>query len=153
MSSQLTRTNTTPFRLIKSEPGGASESFLRLVSITDEPLLRFLPILHHQLGTKLNTATNELDKWTDSQIKRPAPPFYADRFTKGSSRMTSPAAICKGFVTASLLKSYGHQIKSLCFITQLSLRAMSYINSKFVGNMPWSTWNFLLFSLDIHMSG
>ena len=53
----------------------------------------------------------------------------------GSSHMTSPAAICKGFVTASLLKSYGHQIKSLCFITQLSLHAMSYINSKFLGNM------------------
>ena len=50
----------------------------------------------------------------------------------GSSHMTSPAAICKGFVTASLLKSYGHQIKSLCFITQLSLHAMSYINSKFL---------------------
>ena len=41
-----------------------------------------------------------------------------------SSHMTSPAAICKGFVTASLLKSYGHQIKSLCFITQLSLHAI-----------------------------
>ena len=53
----------------------------------------------------------------------------------GSSHMTSPAAICKGFVTASLLKSYGHQIKSLCFITQLSLHAMSYLNSKFLGNM------------------
>ena len=53
----------------------------------------------------------------------------------GSSHMTSPAAICKGFVTASLLKSYGHQIKSLCFITQLSLHAMFYINSKFLGNM------------------
>ena len=53
----------------------------------------------------------------------------------GSSHMTSPAAICKRFVTASLLKSYGHQIKSQCFITQISLHAMSYINSKFLGDM------------------
>ena len=35
----------------------------------------------------------------------------------GSSHMTSPAAICEGFVTASLLKSYGHQIKSLFYNT------------------------------------